>query len=350
MIFNKSIVQWYQSNKRDLPWRETRDPYKIWLSEIILQQTRVDQGMSYFFSFLTAYPTIIDLANASEDEVLKKWQGLGYYSRARNLHHTAQFITREWNGEFPTSYDKIVKLKGVGPYTAAAIASFAYDEPKAVIDGNVMRVLSRFFGVEQAIDSKSGEKELRQLADTHLDVLDPASYNQAIMEFGALQCVPRNPDCANCLLNEACFAYKMGLVDQLPFKEKKTKVEQLSIDYLVIERRSQIFFKQRKDKGIWQGLYDFPSVENQSQMHALGFPLAFLDAFKNETPVLVSVSGEYTHLLSHRKISAKFYHFQLSDDADFAYESGKFYSKNAWMKLGIPRLLERYLHDKGWYE
>lgn len=351
MIFNKSIVKWYLANKRDLPWRDTQNPYKIWLSEIILQQTRVDQGMAYYLNFVHSYPTISDLAAASEDEILKKWQGLGYYSRARNLHATAKFISNNLNGEFPNNYEHIVKLKGVGAYTAAAIASFAYGEKTPVLDGNVMRVLSRFFGVEDAIDSRGGLLKLKALAEQNIDAQDPATYNQAIMEFGALQCTPKAPKCDECPLKNNCFAQKHQLVTSLPYKEKKTKVTSVTLDYMVLEREGTIYFKQRTQDGIWKGLYDFPSLEVQNHENGVELPTFVLKAFgKKSLPVLVEVSDNYTHLLSHRKITARFFHFELKNDANFSYEEGRFYAKNEWMDLGIPRLVERYMKDKGWYE
>lgn len=351
MIFNKSIVKWYWANKRDLPWRDTQNPYKIWLSEIILQQTRVDQGMAYYHKFVQAYPTVSDLAAAPEDEVLKKWQGLGYYSRARNLHTTAKLISNDLNGEFPNKYEDIVKLKGVGPYTAAAIASFAYGENTPVLDGNVMRVLSRFFGMELPIDSKEGMRQLKIMAQENIDAQDPATYNQAIMEFGALQCTPKSPKCEVCPLKENCFAWKHQLVSSLPYKEKKTKVEAVNLDYFVFEKNGSLYFKQRNADGIWKGLYDFPSVEIQNDSKTIGFPNAVFDAFSGKKlPVLLETSENYTHLLSHRKITARFFHFSMEHDANFPYEGGRFYMKNEWMDLGIPRLVERYLQDKGWYE
>ena len=224
MIFSNSLIQWYLNNKRDLPWRNTQNPYLIWLSEIMLQQTRVAQGLPYYMAFTNAFPTVFELANASEEQVLKLWQGLGYYSRARNLHKTAQFVASELNGEFPDNNKDLLKLKGIGDYTAAAIASFAYNEAVPVVDGNVFRVLSRYFDIETDISLVTAKKEFSALAFELMPKNDPASFNQAIMEFGALQCVPKNPSCEICVFNSSCAALQKKKVHLLPFKSKKIKV------------------------------------------------------------------------------------------------------------------------------
>ena len=239
MTFGQKLTSWYLQNKRDLPWRKTKNPYKIWLSEVILQQTRVVQGLPYYENFVNSFPTVFDLAKADEQQVLKIWQGLGYYSRARNLHHTAQYISENLNGEFPKTYNELIKLKGIGSYTASAIASFCFDEKVAVLDGNVYRVLSRYFGVETDISSSKAKKEFQNLADEVLDKNRPALFNQAIMEFGALQCVPKNPNCEVCVLNDSCLALKDKKVAQLPVKVKKTKVKKRFLNYLIFFGRKQ---------------------------------------------------------------------------------------------------------------
>ncbi|MFB0925151.1 MAG: A/G-specific adenine glycosylase, partial [Vicingaceae bacterium] len=233
MGFSEKLIVWYNEHKRDLPWRKTTDPYQIWLSEIILQQTRVNQGLDYFNKFIKKHPDIHSLAQSSEKDVLNLWQGLGYYSRARNLHFTAKYISNELNGEFPTEYKDILNLKGVGEYTAAAIASFAYKEAYPVVDGNVYRVLSRMFGIENPIDSTEGKKVFKQLATELIDTKNPDTYNQAIMEFGALQCTPKKPNCEDCPYLLECFAYKNGLITELPKKEKKIKQRNRYFNYLV---------------------------------------------------------------------------------------------------------------------
>ena len=262
MKFSKTLIQWYLQNKRDLPWRNDTNPYTIWLSEIMLQQTRVAQGLPYFLRFTEAFPTVFDLANADEEEVLKLWQGLGYYSRARNLHKTAQQVAFEFNGVFPKSYSDLLKLKGIGEYTAAAIASFAYNENVAVVDGNVFRVLSRYFDVETDIASAGAKKEFTQLAAALLPNGKANIFNQAIMEFGALQCVPKNPDCGTCVFNDSCLALQKKKVGQLPVKRKKLKVTKRYFNYLVFaDENDKTIIIKRTEKGIWHNLYEFPLVE-----------------------------------------------------------------------------------------
>lgn len=266
MIFSNTLTQWYLQNKRDLPWRNTTHPYPIWLSEIMLQQTRVAQGMPYFYSFLEEFPTVYDLANAKEQQVLKLWQGLGYYSRARNLHQTAQYIVNELDGVFPDSFSGLLQLKGIGEYTAAAIASFAYNEAVPVVDGNVYRVLSRYFDLETDIASAAARKEFAALAFELMPKKNPALFNQAIMEFGALQCVPKNPNCESCVFNASCAALQKNKVGQLPFKSKKTKVRNRYFNYIVIKDPiGNTKLQQRTDKGIWYNLYEFPLIETQKE-------------------------------------------------------------------------------------
>ncbi len=267
MSFSKSLIQWYLQNKRDLPWRKTIAPYKIWLSEIMLQQTRVAQGLPYFLKFTEAFPTVQDMATAPEEQVLKLWQGLGYYSRARNLHATAKQVTFEMGGDFPGSYEGLLKLKGVGDYTAAAIASIAYGEPVPVVDGNVYRVLARYFGIETDISSSGAKKQFTEVAASLLPKDDAANFNQAMMEFGALQCVPKNPDCSVCIFNTECAAYLTGRVDKLPVKLKKTKVTNRFFNYLIIkDAAGNTVVNKRTAKGIWRNLYEFPLIETESEL------------------------------------------------------------------------------------
>jgi A/G-specific adenine glycosylase len=267
MNFANSLTRWYLKNKRDLPWRNTQNPYFIWLSEIMLQQTRVAQGMPYFYSFTNAFPTVFDLANASEEQVLKLWQGLGYYSRARNLHKTAQYIASDLNGVFPNTYNELLQLKGVGSYTAAAIASFCYGEIVPVVDGNVYRVLSRYFDIETDILSNSAKKEFSDLAYELMLKDNPALFNQAIMEFGALQCVPKNPNCVVCPLNNSCLALQKNKINQLPVKSKKTKAKNRYFNYLVfLDDHQNTMIQKRTDKGIWHNLYEFPLIETEQEV------------------------------------------------------------------------------------
>ncbi|MEX0883309.1 MAG: A/G-specific adenine glycosylase, partial [Cyclobacteriaceae bacterium] len=267
--FTENLLQWYPENKRNLPWRNTNDPYIIWLSEIILQQTRVAQGLPYFDLFLEKFPTIFDLAKAPESEVLRAWQGLGYYSRARNLHRCAQDIVSQYQGVFPDNYMELTKLTGIGTYTAAAIASFAYKEKIAVLDGNVFRVLSRFFGIKEDISSSKGKKSFQILANKIIPSEVPDTYNQAIMEFGALQCVPKNPDCACCPLQLGCWAYHHKMVSLLPLKNKKTKTRERYFIYFHIRCGDWTVINKREKKDIWNGLVDFPLKEVESYQELL---------------------------------------------------------------------------------
>jgi len=267
MVFSKKILVWYAQNKRDLPWRNTVDPYHIWLSEIMLQQTRVAQGMPYYLKFITHFPSVNDLAKASEEKILKLWQGLGYYSRARNLHATAQLISEKYQGNFPTTYETLLQLKGVGDYTASAIASISFNLPEPVVDGNVYRVLARYFGVAVPINSTEGIKYFKELARKVMDTHHIRDYNQGIMEFGAIQCVPRNPNCEVCALNDSCVALKEKKVNELPVKLKKIKVRNRYFNYLVIlDENNHTILQQRIGKGIWQQLYEFPLIELDKDM------------------------------------------------------------------------------------
>ena len=311
MNFSKILTYWYSVNKRDLPWRNTKDPYFIWLSEIILQQTQVKQGLPYYDSFVSKYPTVFDLAAADEGEVLKLWQGLGYYSRARNLHHTAKVVAKELNGIFPKTYKDLIKLKGIGDYTASAIASICFNEPAAVVDGNVYRVLSRYFGIVTPINSTQGIKEFKSLATPLVDTNNPGDYNQAIMEFGATQCKPQNPDCEVCPLNDGCVALQKSLVGSLPVKLKKTKVKDKYFNFLVfISSDKKTVFEQRTSKGIWQNLYQFPLVESKVSLTIDAFKSSLIvsDYIKDE-PYDFSLYNEIDliHKLSHQHLHTKFW-------------------------------------------
>ena len=314
MIFSRELITWYESNKRDLPWRDTTDPYRIWMSEIILQQTRVNQGKPYYYAFLDAFPTVADLAEASEDDVLKLWQGLGYYSRARNLHYTAKYIMEKHLGVFPSSYNEILKLKGVGLYTAAAISSFAFNLPYAVVDGNVTRLLSRYFGVDIPIDSTNGKKVFQDLADSLLIKSNPAIYNQAIMEFGALQCVPKSPDCLSCPISDGCFAFAHNKIDFFPVKKSKIKVRSRYLHFLIIHQKGEVFIKKRTE-GIWNGLYEFPFLEFTDHFtdDYVVNSLQWKRIFNAKKTTINKVSDVLIHQLSHQKLYAKFWHIQASD-------------------------------------
>ena len=311
MIFYKVLIQWYLQNKRDLPWRKTTNPYPIWLSEIMLQQTRVAQGMPYFLSFTTAFPTVFDLAEASEEQVLKLWQGLGYYSRARNLHKTAQYVATELSGVFPETYIDLLKLKGVGEYTAAAIASFSYNEAVPVVDGNVFRVLSRYFDVETDIALASAKKEFGALAFELMPKDNPAIFNQAMMEFGALQCVPKSPNCSICVFNESCAALQKNKVERLPVKSKKVKVRNRYFNYLVVaDENDNTIIQKRTDKGIWHNLYQYPLIETEKEEDFDYVSEAVQgDYFKDNTVISMLEYNEKSiiHKLSHQHLHIKFW-------------------------------------------
>lgn len=313
---SKALTNWYNQNKRELPWRDITDPYRIWISEIILQQTRVNQGMSYYLRFIERFPNVKSLAVAEEDEVLQYWQGLGYYSRARNIHKTAKIITENHNGVFPKNHSDILQLKGIGEYTAAAICSFAYNQAFAVVDGNVFRVLSRVFAIETPIDSTIGKKEFTQLAEKLLDKKEPGLHNQAIMEFGALQCVPVQPDCGACPLQLVCKAYSLGLVDKLPVKATKTKVRERFFNYFYIEYQDKIFIQKRTAKDIWQNLYELPLVESDKLFESNEIP--HNELFSNlENLEISSTTFTFKHILSHQRILARFFKVRISEKNDF---------------------------------
>ena len=313
MNFSDTLINWYNEHRRDLPWRNTRDPYRIWISEIILQQTRVSQGLDYYRRFIERFPDVATLACAPEDEVLRLWQGLGYYSRARNLHAAAKSM----NGTFPADYAGVRALKGVGDYTAAAICSIAYEMPYAVVDGNVYRVLSRYFGIDTPIDSTQGKKEFASLADELLDHRRPDLYNQAIMDFGAMVCTPASPDCAGCPLADSCAALASNTVAELPVKAKKTKTTDRYLTYLKIVADGHTFIRKRDNNDIWKGLYEYPLIETAQPIAEIGEltahpAFATLTAGKEAT--VRQLCKNVKHVLSHRILYASLYEVALNAD------------------------------------
>lgn len=310
MNFSKELITWYLENKRDLPWRKTKNPYLVWLSEIMLQQTRVAQGLPYYLKFTEEFPTVFDLANAPESKVLKLWQGLGYYSRARNLHFTAKYVANELNGEFPKTFEEIKKLKGIGDYTASAIASMCFDEPKAVVDGNVYRVLSRYFGIDTPINSTKGIKEFKNLAQSLIDESQAGIYNQAIMDFGAIQCKPKKPLCMFCPFADSCLALQKNLIETLPIKEKKIKIKKRYFNYIVLKtKNNQTILNERKGKGIWQGLYEFKNIESNKflTVKELTSSKEFNELFPEEVTISLFNKKEIVHKLSHQHLYTKFW-------------------------------------------
>lgn len=344
--FGNKIISWYKINKRELPWRNTSDPYYIWLSEIILQQTRVDQGMAYYLKFVQEFPTVQELANAEDEKVLRLWQGLGYYSRARNLHFTAKLIVENYNCVFPADFQEIKKLKGVGEYTAAAISSFAFNLPHAVLDGNVFRVLSRIFGIEMAIDSTKGKKYFLELCNELLDKRNPALFNQAIMEFGALQCIPKNPDCSKCIFMINCIAFSKNKVLELPVKSKSLIRKNRYFNYLIITLQQNVIIKKRIENDIWQNLFDFPLIETESPIELSDLKLKIKNhaLLKNKSWSLDKVSSTFKHVLSHRDIYTSFFHIKIEDQPSI---------KNNYVlcraseldNYGMPRVITRYLES-----
>ena len=316
MNYSEQLQNWYQNNKRDLPWRSAPLPYNVWLSEVILQQTRVDQGLEYYRRFLHSFPRIQDLANAPEDLIMKHWQGLGYYSRARNLHKAAKQVAVVHEGDFPKTYTEILALPGVGPYTAAAISSICFSLPHAVVDGNVYRVLSRLFGIDTPIDSTTGQKSFKLLAQELLDTKNPGDHNQAMMEFGALHCTPKNPKCESCPFAKVCEARKQGRVQELPVKAKKLKKRDRYFNYIVPQRAKSIYLTKRTGKGIWQNLYEFPLVETTAEVSdfaQLSGEEGFSRLFGTSELRVEQVTGPFKHILSHQRIFARFW--QVSADA-----------------------------------
>jgi len=340
MNFSNKLVSWFQVNKRNLPWRNTVNAYYIWLSEIILQQTRVVQGVPYYLAFVKAYPKIEDLANAPEDDVLKMWQGLGYYSRARNLHLTAKDIAENYGGKFPNDYQKILKLKGVGSYTAAAITSFAFGLPYAVVDGNVIRVLSRIFGVDTPFDTTIGKIQFQELAQELLIKESSSVYNQAIMEFGAMQCKPKSPDCSICPMQDFCEAYNNNTIAALPVKSKKIKVKNRFLHFLMIEKEGGVYFAKRKS-GIWQGLYEFPFLEFSDRINEKKLILSedWADIFADEKVEIQSVSSEFIHVLSHQKLHAQFWKVKIND---INLNNYQLIAKEDLKNYPVSRLTEKY--------
>ena len=343
MNFSKILVSWYLQNKRDLPWRKTTNPYYIWLSEIILQQTRVDQGLAYYLKFVESFPTVFDLASANEETILNLWQGLGYYSRARNLHTSAKYIVNDLNGVFPTDYKSLLKLKGVGDYTASAIASICFDEPTAVVDGNVYRVLARYFGIATPINSTLGIKEFKKLAQELIDVNDPANHNQAIMEFGARMCKPQNPDCSICPLNDSCIALQKKEIKKLPVKDKKVKVRKRYFNYLVmITADKKTILKKREGKGIWQNLYEFPLIETEAVIDEvdLGNHQKFNELFKNDPLTIKRFNQKLIiHKLSHQHISTRFWIVKMKSNKSINIE---------WENIEnfpVPILIHNFIED-----
>ena len=340
--FSNLLILWYIDHKRELPWRQTKDPYAIWLSEIILQQTKVAQGLPYYKVFISTFPTVHDLANAPEEKVLKLWQGLGYYSRARNLHFTSKYISKDLNGVFPINYTELLKLKGVGDYTASAIASICYNEAAAVVDGNVYRVLARFFGISTPINSSLGIKEFKSLAQQLIDPSQSGTYNQAIMEFGARHCKPNKPDCTSCIFNDKCVALQKNLVAELPVKLKKTVVKKWYFNYFIIQSEGgNIILQQRTKKGIWQQLYEFPLIETDKEieLNQLIQLEDYKELSKTHSISTITLYNEKSiiHKLSHRHLHTRFWLVETDNNSVMEIPLASI------TKYPVPALIENFI-------
>ena len=393
MNFSHQLLSWYQKNKRDLPWRRSSDPYLVWLSEVILQQTRIDQGLPYYEKFVAAYPTIQHLAGAGEQEILKLWQGLGYYSRARNMHEASRMIVRDFDGKFPATYEGIRSLKGVGDYTAAAIASIVFDLPYPVVDGNVIRFFSRYFGITGSAALSATKKQILEIATEKIDHRHPGDFNQAVMEFGATFCVPANPSCATCIFRSSCFALKQGMVAELPARSLKAAIRNRYLHYLVITctigGEDFIGLNKRTGNDIWKNLFDFPQIEfakgrgqhnpqfelhagnrqhnPQVELHAGNrqhYPqVEHPEGIKQDHPLnarelgillgdnhpglaieqFLGVSPKYNHLLTHQRLHAWFYRFHSETKAEWP---SLLVAMNKLNEYPVPRMIEKYIHDQ----
>ena len=338
--FTRKLLRWYENNKRSLPWRNTSDAYKIWLSEIILQQTRVDQGMAYYLKFIETYPLINYLADADEQEVLKLWEGLGYYSRARNLHKTSQIIVEQYNSEFPKSYDELLKLKGVGPYTAAAIASIVFKEPVVAVDGNVLRVVSRLFLIEEPVDKSSTINSIRSILQEFLEKEDPGTFNQAMMELGALICTPKKPKCDSCPVSVHCLGLASNRQNNLPVKAGKIKIKQEYFNYLIpdLNGKTQI---SKRNSGIWTGLYQFPLIVSKDRLLSKIEIEKKIKEMGYGSIINLTASQNINHVLTHKKIKACFWSFETISINK--YSESIIIKKTELVNYPFPQLLVNFI-------
>ncbi len=342
-MIGQKLIAWYEINKRNLPWRDTINPYLIWVSEVILQQTRVVQGLSYYYRFIQSYPDIFSLADADIDAILKIWQGLGYYSRARNMHAAAKHIVAVYHGQFPATYNELVTIQGIGDYTASAIASIAFGQAVPVIDGNVNRVITRLFGIQHPVNKPEGKKAIRSYAERLMIKESPGTYNQAIMEFGALQCVPRSPDCDHCILKTLCVAYQKDLVETLPAKEKSMKMSIRYFHYLHICYRDRTYIRRRSDGDIWNGLYEFPMIETPAEtgLSDLSHSEAWQSYFEGQIPQVRTISSEVTHRLTHRILKVKFY--EITVDQPLLQNDLIEISQTDIHRYAVPKVIDNFI-------
>lgn len=352
MKFSTKLMKWYMENSRDLPWRKTKDPYLIWIAEIILQQTRVNQGLNYFNRFVKKFPTVNELAGANEESVLLEWQGLGYYSRARNLLHSAKVIVNKYEGSFPDTYEDIITLKGIGDYTASAILSFAFNKPYPVVDGNVLRVLSRIYGITLPVNSSLGKSRIKEIAESLMPDENHELFNQAIMEFGALHCKPASPNCETCPFTNACFAYQHSMVEQLPVTEKTVKQKIRYFNYLVVvfykNNNKQILFSKRNSNDIWKNMYDFPLIESDKPLsdNQIVSSELWLKLFQKIHPTLKKRTKLYKHILSHQILLSQFNIIAVQDQASLINTEGYLpVNIKEIKKYPVPRLIDLFLEE-----
>ena len=342
--FTQKLFRWYSLYKRNLPWIGSNDPYKVWLSEVILQQTRVEQGLSYYQKFVKKYPDIQQLANAPHDEVMKMWEGLGYYSRARNMHSTAKQVVEELNSSFPDTYEGLIQLKGIGQYTAHAILSYAYKKPFAVVDGNVLRVLARYFGIREPIDTPKGKTLIQQHADSLLDKKEPDVFNQAMMDFGALICKPRQPDCENCPLQKSCAGYQQELTDILPVKSKKIKRQTRYLHFFVFRAGEKILVEQRIANDIWKNLYQFPVIETTKNVSSKSLMESEdYQAFRIKNPLPVITSPIFKQQLTHQQLICRLYIFDLKSIDKIKRSGVKQVTFTQLKQLAFPGVIRDFL-------
>lgn len=345
--FSKYLLEWHLTIERDLPWKEDKNVFYIWLSEIILQQTRVEQGKPYFLKFKNRFENVHQLANTSDEELMSLWQGLGYYSRARNLHQTAKLVSAS-GGEFPKTYEGLLGLKGIGPYTAAAIASFAYDLPVPVVDGNVNRVISRLFGITDAIDEKIGKEKIRKSLDAVFDCKSPAEFNQAIMDFGALQCLPKSPNCEDCPFNNVCLAYRNELVNAIPYKAKKIKKTNRTFHYYIAKFGNQYLIKKRIEKGIWKHLHEFVLIEEElADMRQFESKLKEITSYDKLS--LIKSSGPHKHVLTHQNLNVYFHILELEGCVLKNGTEYFFVDRENLRKFAVPKIIDWYLAENSIY-
>lgn len=348
MDFSDRIIGWYQENKRDLPWRDTSDPYKIWISETILQQTRVAQGISYYRRFIQAFPDVESLAKAESDEVMKLWQGLGYYTRARHLHEAARQLILYHGGKLPGSFRELIAIKGIGEYSAAAIASIAFHEPVPLVDGNVFRVISRLYRIGFQQGTAAAKKAVREIAGKILDPERPGQHNQAMMEFGAIQCIPRNPGCPACIFRSTCKAYRSGKVEEYPATGKRSKLKDRFFNYLFIQSGERTIIRKREGTDIWKGLYEFPLIETSAEVtenDLTGSP-DWKTLLNGIQPVSITVSEPFKHLLSHQRVHARFFIVILESIPPRLREKYLHIPIQDLGEYPVPRLIERFLEEK----